>query len=67
VSVAVGDFVRVVDSGLREVRAGTVGVVKHLGVKYEGDIRVKFPHDPDLLWLYPEHYERVDSAEIQSR
>jgi len=67
VSVAVGDFVRVVEGVRGEVTAGTVGVVKHLGVKYEGDIRVKFPHDPDLLWLFPEHYERVDSEAIQSR
>jgi len=66
-SVAVGDTVRVVASELREVKAGAVGIVKHLGVKYQGDIRVKFPNDPDLLWLYPEHYERVDSGEIQSR
>lgn len=60
-SVAVGDSVRVIDSGLKEVKAGTVGIVQHLGVRFEGDIRVKFPHDPDLLWLYPEHYEKVES------
>lgn len=65
-SVTVGDKVRVVGEH-REVRTGVVGIVKHLGVKYPGDVRVKFPHDPDLLWLYPEHYERVDSEEIQSR
>lgn len=61
-SVAVGDSVRVVESGLKEVKVGTVGIVQHLGVKYAGDIRVKFPNDPDLLWLYPEHYEKVESA-----
>ena len=59
-SVAVGDTVRVLEgANLREVKDGAVGKVQHLGVKYEGDIRVKFPNDPDLLWLYPEHYERV--------
>lgn len=67
-AIAVGDKVRVVEgSRIREVRDGTVGVVMALGVKYPGDVRVKFPNDPDLLWLYPENYERVDSAEIQNR
>lgn len=61
-TVAIGDTVRVVNSDHPEVRIGAVGVVQYLGVKYQGDIRVKFPDDPDLLWLYPEHYERVDSG-----
>lgn len=59
-TVAIGDKVRVKTHDLREVKAGEVGIVHHLGVKYPGDVRVKFPNDPDLLWLYPEHYERME-------
>lgn len=59
-AVAVGDKVRVKTSDLREVKAGEIGIVQHLGVKYPGDVRVKFPKDPELLWLYPEHYERME-------
>ena len=62
-SVAVGDTVRVTTHNLKEVKVGAVGKVHHLGVKYEGDIRVKFPNDPELLWLYPEHYERVETEQ----
>lgn len=61
-TVTIGDSVRVKATDLKEVKAGEIGIVHHLGVKYPGDIRVKFPNDPELLWLYPEHYERMDSA-----
>jgi hypothetical protein len=60
-TIAIGDTVRVVEGANHpEVKAGAIGKVHHLGVKYPGDIRVKFPKDPDLLWLYPEHYERME-------
>jgi hypothetical protein len=62
-NVAIGDTVRVKSHDLREVKAGAVGIVQYLGVKYPGDVRVKFPDDKDLLWLYPEHYERTDSGD----
>lgn len=58
-TIAVGDRVRIREGvDMRDFKAGQVGVVHHLGVKYEGDVRVKFPHDPDLLWVYPEFYEK---------
>lgn len=62
-AVAIGDKVRVKAHGLKEAKVGDVGIVHHLGVKYPGDVRVKFPHDKELLWLYPEHYERIDSGD----
>lgn len=60
-SVAVGDKIRVID-GIRhkDFKSGQVGTVHQLGVKYEGDIRVKFDHDPDLLWVYSEEYEKEE-------
>ena len=58
-SIAVGDKIRIREGVWeRDFRAGQIGTVHHLGVKYEGDIRVKFDHDPDLLWIYPEFYEK---------
>lgn len=58
--IAVGDTIRVV-AGLRSpfFQSGHVGVVKALGVKYPGDVRVKFPHDKELIWVYVDEYERV--------
>ena len=67
--IAVGDKIRVV-GGLRSpfFQSGHEGLVVSLGVKYPGDVRVKFPHDKELIWVYSDEYERVASGEeIQSR
>lgn len=62
-SVAVGDKVRIREGvNERDFKEGQVGTVHHLSVKYEGDIRVKFDHDPDLLWVYPEFYEKEEAT-----
>jgi len=68
VEIAVGDTIKVLNNCARGFfQAGNEGVVHTLGVKYPGDVRVKFPHDKELIWVYVHEYERVASEELQSR
>lgn len=56
--VAVGDTIRTTAS-TRDFPLKCEGVVHKLGVKHPGDVRVKFPHDKELIWVYSGEYERV--------
>lgn len=57
--IAVGDKI-IIRQGINaeDFKPNQIGVVAQLGVKYAGDVRVKFPHDPELLWVYHDEYDK---------
>lgn len=63
--IAVGDTIRVV-AGLRSpfFQSGNEGLVVTLGIKYPGDVRVKFPHDKELIWVYSDEYVKVEKVAV---
>jgi hypothetical protein len=63
VDIAVGDTIQTLTSA-SEFKAGAQGVVHSLGVKYPGDVRVKFPHEKELIWVYSGEYEKVEKEAI---
>lgn len=57
--IVVGDKIRIIHQS-HDFPLGCVGVVHSLGVKYPGDVRVKFPHDKELIWVYADEYEKEE-------